>query len=323
MTLAEISKPFDASITAFDEYFRALMKSNVLLLDTVLRYIIKQRGKRIRPLLVVISAAVCGEVNQRTFIGASLVELLHTASLVHDDVVDEAVERRSMASINAIWKNKIAVLAGDYLLSRGLLVAIANAEYNFLGITSRAVQRMSEGELLQIQKSRQLDIDEHVYFQIISDKTASLISTCCEIGALSTSDNITYHSALRQYGEKIGCVFQIRDDIFDYSGGNSLIGKPSGNDVKEKKITLPLIYAFSQAPAKESKAILKLVKKGANKAGVHEVVRFVHQYGGVEYAEKKAQQLIDEAKQELEVFEPSAAKTALIQFADFSLHRSS
>ncbi len=321
MTLSEISKPIERYISEFEEVFKHQMKSNVLLLDTVVRYMMKQRGKRVRPMLVLLSAAVCGEVSRRTYVGASMVELLHTASLVHDDVVDEADERRGMASINAIWKNKIAVLVGDYLLSRGLLVAVENSEFEFLRITSNAVKRMSEGELLQIQKSRQLDIDEATYFRIIGDKTASLISTCCEIGATSASEVPEHRAALRDYGEIVGCVFQIRDDIFDYTSSN-LIGKPTGNDVKEKKLTLPLIYAFSQATKKESKAILKVIKNGAKNAEVREVVTFVRSYGGLDYAEKKAQSLIEEAKQRLDIFDNSSAKISLLNFADFSLQRS-
>jgi octaprenyl-diphosphate synthase len=322
MTLSDISKPIDRFIPAFEAVLREQMKSNVLLLDTVVRYIVKQRGKRIRPLLVLLSAAVCGEVGRRTFVGASMIEILHTASLVHDDVVDESNERRGMASINAVWKNKVAVLAGDYLLSRGLLIACTNEEFDFLRITSNAVKRMSEGELLQIQKSRQLDIDEETYFRIIGDKTASLISSCCEIGAASASDRPEHRLALREYGELIGCAFQIKDDIFDYTASGSLIGKPVGNDVKEKKLTLPLIHAFGQAPKKESKSILKLIKGDPKKADIRAIVSFVEQYNGISYAAERAQNLIDRAKATLTVFEESQAKAALLNFADFALQRS-
>ena len=322
MTLSDISQPIQQYIDEFDGVFKQQMRSNVLLLDTVVRYILRQRGKRVRPMLVLLSAAICGEVSHRTYVGASMVELLHTASLVHDDVVDESYERRGMASIKAIWKSKVAVLAGDYLLSRGLLVAVENEEYNFLRITSNAVRRMSEGELLQIQKSLQLDMNEDTYFRIISDKTASLISTCCEIGASSASSDPAHHAALRDYGELIGCVFQIRDDTFDYSGSNSIIGKPSGNDVQEKKLTLPLVYAFSQAPKKESKEILRIVKSKASKKDVRAVIDFVRQYNGIEYAEQKARDLLKDAKDKLSIFPDSPAKTSLLRFADYSLQRS-
>ena len=322
MNLGDITKPIEPYIGDFDDVLREQMRSNVLLLDTVVRYILRQRGKRVRPMLVLLSAAVCGGISRRTHIGASMVELLHTASLVHDDVVDESNERRGMASINGVWKNKIAVLVGDYLLSRGLLIAVENGEYDFLRITSSAVRRMSEGELLQIQKTRQLDMDEATYFRIISDKTASLISTCCEIGAVSASANPAHHQALREYGEIIGCVFQIRDDTFDYSGGNSLIGKPVGNDVQEKKLTLPLVYAFSQAPKQESRAILKVIKSKPAKKDIRVVIDFVKQYKGIEYAEQKAADLITEAKNKLNIFDNSPAKTSLLHFADYSLQRS-
>lgn len=322
MTLGDITKPIQPYIDDFDNVLKEQMHSNVLLLDTVVRYILRQRGKRVRPMLVLLSAAVCGEVSRRTHIGASLVELLHTASLVHDDVVDESNERRGMASINGVWKNKIAVLVGDYLLSRGLLVAVENGEYEFLKITSNAVRRMSEGELLQIQKTRQLDMDEATYFRIISDKTASLISTCCEIGAVSASSNPAHHEALREYGELIGSVFQIRDDTFDYSGGNSLIGKPTGNDVQEKKLTLPLIYAFSQASKQDSKTILKIIKSKPSKKEARVIVDFVKQHNGIEYAEQKASTMLTEAKNKLNIFDNSPAKTSLLHFADYSLQRS-
>lgn len=321
MDINEISKPIAPYLDTFNEVFKKQMKSNVMLLDTVVKYMMKQRGKRLRPMLVLLSASICGGVNDRTHIGATMVELLHTASLVHDDVVDQAAERRGMASINGVWKNKIAVLVGDYLLSRGLLVAVEHEEFEFLRITSHAVRRMSEGELLQIQKSRLLDIDEETYFRIISDKTASLISTCCEIGCFSASSDPADREALRDYGELVGLAFQIRDDVFDYVSRGSLIGKPAGNDVKEKKLTLPLIHSFSQAPKKEAKAILKLIKGKPDKNDVKAVLNFVSEYGGLEYAERKAQELVNQAKSRLQRFNDSEAKTAMLNFADFSIQR--
>lgn len=321
MTIDDISKPIAPHIAEFNTIFRKQMKSSTLLLDTVVNYIIKQKGKRVRPILTLLSAAVCGEVSYRTHIGATMVELLHTASLVHDDVVDDAASRRGMASINAVWKNKISVLVGDYLLSRGLLIAVENNEYNFLQVTSASVKRMSEGELLQIQKSRQLDIDEETYFKIISDKTASLISGCCEIGAMSVSDNPRDRQDLRHYGELVGCAFQIRDDVFDYVSRKSLIGKPVGNDVKEKKFTLPLIYSFTQAPRSESKAIMKIIKSKSAKMDVSAVVDFVHHHGGIEYANRKAQSIVDEAKHIISRFPDSSAKSSLLHFAEYVIAR--
>ena len=220
------------------------MKSKVSLLDMIVSYLSKKKGKRIRPTLVFLSAEICGGSCERTYVGASLVELLHTATLIHDDVVDASSVRRGIASINAVWNNKIAVLVGDYLLGKGLLTAIDGGEFEFLKASSNAVRRMSEGELLQIQKSNEADLDEETYFKIISDKTASLMASCCEIGALSASADPAQHAALRDYGENIGIAFQIRDDIFDFSGSSKSIGKPVGNDLKEKKITLPLLFAL-------------------------------------------------------------------------------
>ncbi len=322
MTLDSILKPVAPYLDEFDAVFKQQMKSNVMLLDTVVKYIIKQRGKRVRPALVLLCAAVCGgTVPHRAYIGASMVELLHTAALVHDDVVDEANERRGMLSINAVWKNKVAVLVGDYLLSRGLLVSVDNTEFEFLRITSNAVRRMSEGELLQIQKSRQLDIDEETYFRIISDKTASLMSTCCEIGAVSASDNPDHRTALRDYGELVGNAFQIRDDVFDYVSKGSIIGKPVGNDVQEKKITLPLIYALRTADKKEAKRIIKLIKSSPDKAEVKQIVEFVRAHGGLDYATNRAEELIVQAKHKLDIFDHSAAKQSLIDFADFVVQR--
>jgi octaprenyl-diphosphate synthase len=321
MNLDAILKPVAPFLDEFDAVFKEQMKSNVRLVDTVVKYIIKQRGKRVRPALVLLCAAVCGNVTHQAYIGASMVELLHTAALVHDDVVDEANARRGMLSINAVWKNKVAVLVGDYLLSRGLLVAVDNNAFELLRITSNAVRRMSEGELLQIQKSRQLDIDEQTYYRIIADKTSSLISTCCEIGAVSASDKPEHREALRIYGELVGNAFQIRDDVFDYVSKGMIIGKPVGNDVQEKKITLPLIHALRTAEKKEAKDIIKRIKGNPNKADVKYIVEFVRLHGGLEYAEARAAEMILQAKQQLEVFAPSPAKQSLIDFADYVVMR--
>ncbi len=251
-----------------------------------------------------------------------MVELLHTATLVHDDVVDEADERRGRPSINAVWKNKVSVLVGDYLLSRGLLVAVEHNEFGFLKITSETVKRMSEGELLQIQKSRKLDIQEEEYFRIISDKTASLIGACCELGASSATADAAACGALRTYGEMVGIAFQIRDDIFDYVSTGAAIGKPTGNDLKEKKLTLPLIYSINQAPRKESKRILTLIKKGEESEERSRTVRdFVTQYGGLVYAEKIAIEYCARAREAIAPFPDGPAKRSLLEFVEFSLKR--
>jgi octaprenyl-diphosphate synthase len=322
MDLNTIARPVAGHMKEFRRYFRDSMHSKIFLLDIVVRYILRQKGKQVRPILVLLSAQTVGEITRRTHIAATMVELLHTATLVHDDVVDEADERRGFPSINAVWKNKVAILVGDYLLSRGLLVAIDNEEFGFLKITSTAVKRMSEGELLQIKKSRQLDIQEEEYFRIISDKTASLIGTCCELGASSATDDPVARQALRTYGEMVGIAFQIRDDIFDYTATDAAIGKPVGNDLKEKKLTLPLIYAMNQAPRKESKKILGMIKNGPESTERTLRVReFVTQYGGLDYAEKTAADYCERARQAIAPFPDSPAKQSLLEFVEFALKR--
>ncbi len=323
MTISDISAPIAAHLDEFQPFFKGLLKSKTALLELVIRYILRQRGKRVRPTLVFLSAAVCGgEISKRSFIGAAMVELLHTATLVHDDVVDEADERRGMASINALWKNKVAVLVGDFLLARGLMIAVENDEFDFLRIASTAVRRLSEGELLQIQKSRQRTIDEETYFRIISDKTASLISTCCEIGGVSGNSDSQQRAALRIYGENVGLAFQIRDDILDFTSRSTVLGKPVANDIKEKKITLPLIYACEQVAAKESKRIIRMVKSGKlSDDDIASIINFVESNGGIEYAINKAQEFVNIAKQSLTIFENSAAKKSLHDFADYVISR--
>lgn len=321
-SISEISKPVVSHLEEFNDFFKVLIRSKAALLDIVVRYILKQRGKRVRPTLVFLSAAMCGQISRRTHIAASLVELLHTATLVHDDVVDEADKRRGVPSINAVWKNKVAVLVGDYLLAKGLLIAVEHEEFDYLRITSTSVRRMSEGELLQIQKSRQKTLDEETYFQIISDKTASLISTCCEIGAVSTSDNIEYRKALRDYGELVGIAFQIQDDILDYISRSSIVGKPTGNDIKEKKITLPLIYACQNADKSEGRAIVKSLKSGKlSNQSVDEIIRFVEKNHGITQSQEKANSIIAEAKDKIASFSDSPAKKSLLQFADYVIKR--
>ncbi|HQY21442.1 MAG TPA: polyprenyl synthetase family protein, partial [Ignavibacteria bacterium] len=248
MNLKTISRPVQKELDIFDKKFSASLKSKVALIDLITKYILKQKGKKIRPVLVLLSAKLCGEINERSYIAANLVELLHTATLIHDDVVDDAKTRRGIASLNAVWKNKASVLIGDYLLSKGLLTAIDNKEFEFLKLTSEAVKSMSEGELLQIQKARNFDATEETYFRIISDKTASLIKTCCKLGAMSTAENKDMVDKLGVYGENIGIAFQLTDDILDYTGRKKLLGKSTGNDLKEKKFTLPLIISLKNAP---------------------------------------------------------------------------
>ncbi len=322
MKLEEIIQPIEEELELFNERFREAMKSKVAFVDMIARYIVKQKGKKIRPTLVLLTAKACGEINDSTYRGASLVEILHTATLIHDDVVDDADTRRGFASINAVWKNKIAVLMGDYMLAKGLLLSLDNDDFKFLKITSDAVRRMSEAEILQIAKSRDLDLDEETYLKIISDKTASLLSTCTQIGAASVSGDKELIQRMKVFGENLGMVFQIRDDLLDYIGRKSITGKPTGLDMKEKKLTLPLIYSFTQAPRGQSKQILKIIKNGAKTRELHEVIGFAHEFGGIDYATKKAEHYSALALEALEPLPYSPAKEALTEFVDFVMERS-
>ena len=320
LSLHDIRRPVEDELAAFRQHFRGAMRSPVGLLDKVTRYMLRQKGKEIRPLLVLLSAKVCGGVTASTYHAAALVELLHTATLVHDDVVDEAERRRGVFSINALWKTKVAVLFGDFLLSRGLLLALENGEYDLLHTLSDAIRRMSEGELLQIEKARRLDIDEATYFQIISDKTASLIAACTTAGALSTSDDEADHERMRAVGEKLGLAFQIRDDLFDF--GAQDVGKPIGIDLQEKKLTLPLIHALERAEKGERRRILKIVRqKKKSRADVREVARFARERGGIAYARAKMQALAAEARTTLLTFPPTPARDALVDLADYTVQR--
>lgn len=321
LSLKEISIPIKSELERFDDIFKAALRSNVGLVDLVARYIVRQKGKKIRPLLVLLSAKISGGVTERSYRGATLVELLHTATLIHDDVVDNADKRRGMWSINALFKNKVAVLMGDYLLSRGLMISVDGKDYDFLGVTTNAVKRMSEGELLQIQKTRKLDIDEETYFKVISDKTASLLETCCSIGAMSTTDNKDYIEAMRNFGHSLGMSFQIRDDILDYEGKSNLIGKPVGGDIKEKKITLPLIYSLNSVSKNEATRIRKILKNGNDKTKVKDVMQFVHENNGIDYALKVAEKYSDEAKKSLNIFPDSDTKSSMHELVDFVTER--
>ncbi len=319
--LSEISHPIKTELEEFERLFKKSMKSNVGLVDLIARYVIRQKGKKIRPLLVLLSAKLSGGVSERSYRGAVLVELLHTATLIHDDVVDNADKRRGFWSINAIFKNKAAVLMGDYLLSRGLMIAVEGKDFDFLGVITNAVRRMSEGELLQIQKTRKLDIDEETYFKVISDKTASLLETCCMIGSMSASENVEYHQAMKKFGESIGMAFQIRDDILDYEGSSKITGKPVGGDIKEKKITLPLIYSLKKVPKTEADKIRRMIKNNNGNGDTREIINFVRDNGGIEYALKTAHDYSEKAKESLKLFPDSPAKIALEGLVDFVIDR--
>lgn len=283
LTLDEIQLPIKEHLKRFEKTFKASMQSSAPLLDRITRYIIKQKGKQMRPMFVFFSAGVSGAITESTYHGASLVELLHTASLVHDDVVDNANERRGFFSINALWKNKVAVLVGDFLLSKGLLLSVKNNEHDLLRLASEAVEQMSEGELLQIEKARHLDIEESIYYDIIRKKTASLIASCCAIGASSAGADQETIEKLRLFGEKVGIAFQIKDDLFDF--GLDDVGKPVGNDIKEKKMTLPLIHALSIVDKSQKRKIINLVKNhNEDSQKVAEIINFVKINGGLDYA---------------------------------------
>lgn len=322
MDLQQIVEPIAAELETFNRYLRGAMRSKVAFVDLIARYIVRQKGKKIRPALVLLSAKACGEITDSTYRGASLVEILHTATLIHDDVVDDADTRRGLASINAVWKNKIAVLMGDYMLAKGLLLSLDNNDFQFLKITSDAVRRMSEAEILQIAKSRDLDIDETTYLKIISDKTASLLSTCCQIGVASVTAEPATIRLMREFGENIGMVFQIRDDLLDYTGRKSITGKPTGLDMKERKLTLPLIHSFSNAPNSRTRAVLRIIKNGSSRKELQSIVEFAHEFGGIDYATKKAEQYSALALKALEPIPDSPSKEALTSFVGFVLERS-
>ncbi|SDC58385.1 octaprenyl-diphosphate synthase [Algoriphagus faecimaris] len=318
--LKQIQKPIETEMLVFEQKFRDFMKSRVKLLDHITNYIVKRKGKQMRPMFVFLTAGVCGQVNDSTHRGAALIELLHTATLVHDDVVDDANYRRGFFSVNALWKNKIAVLVGDYLLSRGLLLSVDNGDFNLLQIVSNAVKEMSEGELLQIAKARKLDITEDVYYTIIRQKTASLIASCCAVGAASVGSDLEMVSRMREFGEKVGMAFQIKDDLFDF--GEDEIGKPVGIDIKEKKMTLPLIFALTKASWMEKKRIIHLIRnRSEDKKAVNEVIQFVKQSGGLEYAKEKMNDFYQEALVILGGFPESEYKTSLKDLVSYTIER--
>ena len=319
--LEEIQSFIQEDINSFEKLFRESMRSKVMLLDKIMTYIVKRKGKQIRPMFVFLSARLHGTVNESTYAGASLIELLHTATLVHDDVVDDSNYRRGFFSVNALWKNKIAILVGDYLLSRGLLLAIDRGEFRLLKLVSTAVREMSEGELLQMEKARRLDITEEVYYEIIRQKTASLIASCCAVGAASVGMNDEVVQKMKLFGENIGMAFQIKDDLFDYET-SIMIGKPVGIDIKEKKMTLPLIYALNNTNSKEKGRIINIVKNESHKTSkVKEVIQFVHQSGGIAYANEVMRSYQQKAYDMLDEFPESDIKVPLKKLVEFTINR--
>lgn len=308
-------------LSLFEQKFAASVKGSNQLLDRILRFIIRRKGKQMRPMFVLLSAKIAGNnINEPVYRAAALIELLHTATLVHDDVVDNSMIRRNFFSINALWKNKIAVLVGDYLLSKGLLLAIEQGDFRILQITSRAVKEMSEGELLQMEKARKLDITEEVYFEIIRAKTASLLSAACSAGAFAASNSEEDASYFRDFGEKVGIAFQLKDDLFDY--GEEHTGKPTGIDIKEKKMTLPLIYTLQKADKATRRKIIYIVKnQSTDKIKVAEVINLVKFYGGIGYAEEKMQHYRSEALDLLKKFPETPARLAMEQLVNYAIDR--
>lgn len=319
-TLDHIKQPITQELDLFETKFRAAMKSNVPLLDTIMTYIVKRKGKQVRPMFVFLSAKLFAPINDSTYRAASLVELLHTATLVHDDVVDDSDERRGFFSVNALWKNKIAVLVGDYLLSKGLLLSVKNKDFHLLEIVSESVEAMSEGELLQIEKTRNLNLSEEIYYDIIRKKTASLIASCCAIGAASAGANAQQVEQMRLFGEKIGIAFQMKDDLLDY--GDTDIGKPTGIDLKEKKLTLPIIYTINNADSATRAYIINSIKNhNTDKKRIAEVINYVNKHDGINYTRKAMEQYKNDALQILENVSDSPYKTNLKQLVEYVIER--
>ncbi len=319
--LTGIKKPVETEMAEFERYFSKTMRSDIPLLNIILNYILRRKGKQMRPLLVFLTASLNGKIVESTYIAATCIELLHTASLVHDDVVDDAHERRGSLSINALWNSKIAVLLGDYLLSSGMHICVEKSRYDMLEIISEAVKSMAEGELLQLQKARKLNIKEEDYYKIIISKTAALLSACTACGARSVSEDPETIQLMKDLGENIGIAFQIRDDILDYEG-TGITGKTVGNDIKEKKITLPLIYALEQSANSKKRHIINIVRnKKKTKAEINEVIGFVMDYGGLEYAELKMNQYRDKALAILDSYPDSEVKESLREFVNYTTSR--
>ena len=315
-----VKQVIGAELSTFEKKFSDNVKGSNPLLDRVMRFIIKRKGKQMRPMFVLLSAKIAGGINEKTYRAASLIELLHTATLVHDDVVDNAMIRRNFFSINALWKNKIAVLVGDYLLAKGLLLSVEHGDFPILQITSRAVKEISEGELLQMEKARKLDIKEDIYFDIIKAKTASLLSAACAAGAFSANDSEEEADAFRMFGGKIGIAFQIKDDLFDYGEAN--VGKPTGIDIKERKMTLPLIYTLQKVDSSVKKKIIYIVKnQNTDRQKVNEVISIVKQTGGIEYAEQKMKEYQQQGLELLNKYPDTPARRAMEELVAYVIDR--
>jgi octaprenyl-diphosphate synthase len=307
-------------LSVFEKKFKEAVKSQIPLLDRIMRFIVNRKGKQLRPMFVLLSAKLCGEVNEAAYRAASLVELLHTATLVHDDVVDESLERRGFFSTYALWKSKVSILVGDYLLSKGLLLSLDNSDFRVLQLMSDAVRRMSEGELTQLEKSRSLNLSESVYFEIIGNKTASLLASSCAAGAFASSGNEVLTDKMRRFGEKVGIAFQIKDDLFDYGGED--IGKPTGNDIKEKKLTLPLIYTLNTTDRNTRRELIYIIRnRNKDQASIQRVIKKVQEAGGIAYATQKMNSYRDEALDILYEFEDNEVRKGLEELVRFTTDR--
>lgn len=322
MGLDDIFAPISDEVDVFKSKFKAQLTSQVKIVDTIARYVVRSRGKNLRPMLVMLCSKMCGgAVTERSYRAAITIELVHSATLVHDDVVDGADMRRGMPSINAIWKNKMAVLMGDYLLANALISIVDIRSFDAMMLLSDATRRASQGELLQIDKSRRLDIDEPTYLKMVSDKTGALIAAACELGAITTTEDESDRKALREFGEAIGVAFQIKDDLFDFEGVQSIIGKTKGRDLKEQKITLPLIYAMTRSPKEETKNVLRKIKTSVSSSDVRHIIDFTERYGGLDYAKQRLRDYSDQALAALDKFADSPSKDGMKKFVEFNIQR--
>lgn len=318
--ISEIKRPIQEAMDKFEVHFKSSIKSQVPLLDIITNYILRRKGKQMRPMLVFLSAKITGEIQEKTYVAASLIELLHTATLIHDDVVDEAYERRGYFSLNALWKSKIAVLMGDYMLAQGLLLSVHNKSYELLEIVSHAVKEMSEGELLQLKRSRTLNISRDEYFEIIRKKTATLISACSAAGTKSSGASDEAVEIMKSFGTNLGMAFQIKDDLFDYKP-KGLIGKPTGNDIKEKKFTLPLIYSLEQSTPQEKREVMKMINRSGNSNNLTKIIDFVTAKGGIQFSEKTMEAYKNKALEDLRNFPPSEARSSMEMLVEYTINR--
>lgn len=320
-SLKKIFEPFEDDLRNFNNHFNDVMRSDVKIVDQVAKYIVKHKGKQFRPALLIVSARTIGEALPATYTTAAVVELLHTASLVHDDVLDDSELRRGFRTIHKIWKNKIAILMGDYLLSKSLIAATETGSLEIMNTVATVAKRLIKGAMFELQKSRKLDITEADYFRLISDKTASLISACCELGALTVQASEEQRAALKTFGENLGLVFQIKDDLLDYQGNSGILGKPALADLEDKKITLPLLYAFEESSGKDRNKVFRMIKNGAVKKDLHYILEYVREHQGLERARQKANSIKEEAVNALSPLPDTPARSALKALAEFVLNR--